>query len=393
MTEPLELKNKNHKAEKKKKGNYKQNRPKNNKKRSHTGNKNPNYSSPIYAAIDLGTNNCRLLVAKTVGSGFKVIDSFSRSVRLGEGLSQEGNLSEAAMDRTISALRICADKMQRRGVTKMRNVATQACREAGNHKEFLIRVEKEVQIKLDIIDPKEEARLAVMGCKSLLDLKFSHAVVFDVGGGSTEIIWLKIGKYKKPEIIDWISLPYGVVNLSEQFDSKRDISPSRYHSMKETVDIPLAEFVLKNNIKSEIENSKVQLLGSSGTITTLTSMHLELDFYDRSKVDGAWVTALRMQEMCDQLSDLNYEERIKKPSIGEDRAELVVAGCAIIEVIMAQLPIDDIRVADRGIREGMLLDLMEIGQRKRRKRRNRYRRFSNNKKPKNTSNSTAQNKD
>ncbi len=393
MTEPIELKNKNHQAEKKKKGSYKQNRPKNNKKRSNKGNKNPNHSSPIYAAIDLGPNNCRLLVAKTVGSGFKIIDSFSQSVRLGEGLSRDGKLSAAAMDRTICALRICADKMQRRGVTKMRNVATQACREADNHKEFLTRVEKEVQIKLDIIDPEEEARLAVMGCKALLDLKFSHAVVFDVGGGSTEVVWLKIGKYKKPEIIDWISLPYGVVNLSEQFGSKKNISPDRYHSMKETVDIPLSEFVVKNNIKSEIENGKVQLLGSSGTITTLTSMHLGLASYDRSKVDGAWVTALRMQEMCDQLSDLNYEERIKKPSIGEDRAELVVAGCAIIEVIMTQLPIDDIRVADRGIREGMLLDLMELGQRKRRKRRNRYRRFSKNKKPKNTPNSTAQNKD
>jgi exopolyphosphatase/guanosine-5'-triphosphate,3'-diphosphate pyrophosphatase len=270
----------------------------------------------------------------------------------------------------------------------MRNVATQACREALNHEEFMIRVEKEVRIKLDIIDAGEEARLAMMGCKALLDPKCSHAVVFDVGGGSTEIIWLKIGKYKNPEIIDWVSVPFGVVNLSEKFDSKKTITAERYKAMMQMIDDAIRGFVKKNNIKSVIGQGTVQLLGSSGTVTTLTSMHLGLNTYDRNKVDGASVTAARMQEMCDQLSGLSYAERIKKPSIGEDRAELVVAGCAIIEVIMAQMPINDIRVADRGIREGMLLDLMEAGQQKRRKRRNRYRRFS---KSKNTSETNANN--
>lgn len=315
-------------------------------------------SSNIYSAIDLGTNNCRLLVAQQTANGFRVIDSFSRIVRLGEGLNRNGTLSAAAIDRTIDALNICVAKMQRRGVTHMRNVATQACREAQNCDEFIERVEKEVRIKLHIIDPVEEARLAVLGCKALLDRKFSNAIVFDIGGGSTELIWVKIRRNGLPEILDWTSVPFGVVNLSEKYGTMESISAAHYAEMKQTILQGVKPFEQKNNMQGLVEKGQVQLLGTSGTITTLTSMYLDLDSYDRNRVDGAWVDSGRIRDLCQKLAILNYEERVALKSIGADRADLVVAGCAILETIMDLWPIGRIRVADRGIREGMLLDMM-----------------------------------
>jgi len=338
-----------------------------------------NNNQKIYGAIDLGTNNCRLLVARPTKDGFRVIDAFSRIVRLGEGLTSNGILSQDAIDRTIEALNICVAKMKRRGVTHMRNVATQACREAENCDEFVERVEKEVRIKLDIIDPAEEARLAVMGCKALLEKRYSNAIVFDIGGGSTELIWVKISRAGNPHIIDWTSVPYGVVNLSEKYGTRDAVSPENYQEMKKTIQDNVMEFAGKNDMQDLVREGRVQLLGTSGTITTLTSMHLDLEYYNRNLVDGAQVSRIRMQELCTQLSSMDYEQRVALKSIGVDRAELVVAGCSILEVIMDLWPIEHIRVADRGIREGMLLELMAA---QNPGRRNNYRRRFRKKKNK-----------
>ncbi len=316
-------------------------------------------SKNIYSAIDLGTNNCRLLVAQPTASGFKVIDSFSRVVRLGEGLGKDGMLSREAIDRTIDALNICVAKIQRRGVTHMRNVATQACREAMNCDEFIERVEKEVRIKLHIIDPAEEARLAVLGCKALMDRKYSHAIVFDIGGGSTELIWVKLQRNGLPEIIDWTSIPFGVVNMSEKYDTRETISEDQYAGMRRDILNAIKSFEQKNDMQGHVGDGKVQLLGTSGTITTLTAMHMELDIYDRNQVDGARVKSSHIRALCRKLSTLNYDQRLSLKGIGADRADLVVAGCAILESIMDLWPVDEIRVADRGIREGMLLDMMD----------------------------------
>ncbi|NOZ65936.1 MAG: Ppx/GppA family phosphatase [Alphaproteobacteria bacterium] len=335
-------------------------------------------SKNIYSAIDLGTNNCRLLVARQTADGFQVIDSFSRVVRLGEGLSRNGALSQAAIDRTIEALDICVAKIRRRGATHMRNVATQACREASNCDEFIERVEKEVRIKLNIIDPAEEARLAVMGCKALLKQEYSHAIVFDIGGGSTELIWVKILRGGMPEIIDWTSVPFGVVNLSEQYGTQETITGGAYAEMRQNIASAITSFEQKNDMQDLVREGKVQLLGTSGTITTLTAMHLELETYDRARVDGALVRASHIRDLCNILSVLNYEERVALKSIGEDRADLVVAGCAILETIMDLWPIGEISVADRGIREGMLLDMMDKQKSRRRKNNNRRRRNRQN---------------
>lgn len=331
-----------------------------------------NISKNIYSAIDLGTNNCRLLVAQKTENGFKVIDSFSRVVRLGQGLSKNSTLSDEAIGRTIEALDICVAKIKRRGVTHMRNVATQACREATNCAEFIERVEKEVRIKLHIIDPAEEARLAVMGCKALLDRNFSNAIVFDIGGGSTELIWVKICGNGLPKIIDWTSIPFGVVNLSEKYGTQEKISEACYAEMRQGILDKIGSFEQKNDMMELVKQGKVQLLGTSGTITTLTAMHMKLERYDRSRVDGASVKSSHIRELCQILSVLNYDERVALKSIGSDRADLVVAGCAILESIMDVWPIDEIRVADRGIREGMLLDMMEKNNSSR-KRNNRRR--------------------
>lgn len=313
----------------------------------------------IYSAIDLGTNNCRLLVAAPTANGFKVMDSFSRVVRLGEGLGKTGSLSKAAIDRTIEALDICVRKIQRRGVTYMRNVATQACREATNCDEFIERVEKEVRIKLHIIDPAEEARLAVLGCKALLDKKFSRAIVFDIGGGSTELIWVNVRPNGLPEIIDWTSIPFGVVNMSEKYGTREKISDMHYAEMRQSILDSVKVFAQKNDMQEHADQNQVQLLGTSGTITTLTAMHLGLEIYDRNQVDGAQIKSAHVRALCQQLSLLDYDQRLALKGIGADRADLVVAGCAILESIMDLWPIEEIRVADRGIREGMLLDMME----------------------------------
>ena len=363
------------------------NRPKNNNRnRNYNKNRNKNQRNKghVYGVVDLGTNNCRLLVAIPHQNGFRVIDSFSRIVRLGEGLKEEKRISDQATERTVSALKICMDKMKRRGVTRMWNVATQACREAENGDHFVKTIEEQVKIKLDIIDPKEEARLAVMGCKALLDKNYNRGIVFDIGGGSTEIIWIEYNEKRIPEIIDWISIPLGVVNLSEEYGTEKVLPAEHYQEMKERVKEHIVPFEKKHGIRSSIDENMVQLMGTSGTVTTLTSMHLNQAVYDRNEVDGSWMKSKDLVDLCKDLAKLDYKERLALNNIGNDRAELVVAGCAIFDALIDVWPIEDCRVADRGIREGMLHHLMDeqrrINKAKRRKRsRRRYYLKRNNK--------------
>ncbi|HEY8351485.1 MAG TPA: Ppx/GppA phosphatase family protein [Sphingomonadales bacterium] len=326
--------------------------------RSLSGGLNGRRRPPVFGAVDLGTNNCRLLVARPVAGGFRVVDAFSRIVRLGEGLSSSGRLSDAAVDRTIEALKICANRMRERGVTQMRNVATQACRQASNCKDFVERVEHETGLRLDIISPAEEARLAAMGCQALMDRNARRAIVFDIGGGSTELIWVAINRQGPPRILGWTSVPYGVVNLWEMFGSSDALSRDRYQTMRELVAERLAQFDRRYNLSAAVQKGGVQMLGTSGTVTTLTSLYLQLPRYDRSKVDGADVGREDLRDLCSRLSVMDFNRRAGLSCIGADRAELIVAGCAILDAILAIWPVSHVRVADRGIREGMLMELM-----------------------------------
>ncbi len=314
-------------------------------------------AEPVYGALDLGTNNCRLLVASPQRTGFKVLDAFSRVVRLGEGLAQTGSLSDAAQDRAILALQVCAEKLKRRGVQMGRHVATEACRRASNCQQFVERVFTETGLHLDVITPSEEARLAVLGCQTLFDADAERVLVFDIGGGSTEIILVRHKRHQLPDIIDWVSVPWGVVSLSEAH-GEGHVSPENYAGMLHKIRVPVQEFAERNNLHETALLNDVQMLGTSGTVTTLTSLHLGLAQYDRRKVDGAVVSAPALRDLSASLAAMSYDERVTQGSIGADRAELIVAGCAILQSILDVLPAMHIKVADRGIREGILRTLM-----------------------------------
>jgi len=318
----------------------------------------PESRRQAYAALDLGTNNCRLLIARPSGEHFTVIDAFSRVVRLGEGLAASGRLSDAAMDRALAALQVCAEKLKRRNVSLARSVATEACRRAVNGTEFIDRVRNETGIALDIITAQEEARLAVLGCHILLEQGHGPAVIFDIGGGSTELVLIEPGE-RVPRIIDWASVPWGVVSLTDTVahsDASKTALLDRYAQMRRLVADSFAPFAQR--VAQAAKADDIRLLGTSGTVTTLASLHLELPQYDRRAVDGLIVPSQAMRAISERLSGMDIEERRTLPCIGPDRAELVVAGCAILESILDIWPADRLGVADRGIREGILRSLM-----------------------------------
>jgi exopolyphosphatase/guanosine-5'-triphosphate,3'-diphosphate pyrophosphatase len=321
--------------------------------------KSPERRSPCrhtYGAVDLGTNNCRLLIARPVDGGFTVVDAFSRIVRLGEGLSRSGSLSDEAMDRAVGALSICAEKLRRRNVSLVRSVATEACRRADNGEAFVDRVRRETGIVLDIIAPQEEARLAVLGCHKLLEPGDGPALIFDIGGGSTELV-LVDQEEGVPKIRSWWSAPWGVVSLTESEGKAALEGPDRlqaYGRMRERARRAFAAFA--STLPSHVKG--IRLLGTSGTVTTLASVHLALPAYDRRAVDGLHVPVDAMQKISTMIAEMDHEERSALPCIGRDRADLVVAGCAILEAIVEIWPAEKLGVADRGIREGILRSLM-----------------------------------
>lgn len=330
------------------------------------GERRPNpFQRQSFAAIDLGTNNCRLLIARPSGENFVVVDAFSRVVRLGEGLAHSGRLADDAMDRALGALQVCADKLRRRNVHLARSVATEACRRAANGYDFIDRVRRETGIALDVISAQEEARLAVLGCHILLEPGTGPAMIFDIGGGSTELVLIE-STDTVPRILDWQSVPWGVVSLTESCGSEGDDAASRLARYRHMLDVVRNSFAAFAERTSEARGAArrvdtLRLLGTSGTVTTLASLYLDLPQYDRSAVDGLIVPAESMRDISTRLSSLSNEERRQIPCIGRERADLVVAGCAILEAILDLWPADRLGVADRGIREGILRSLMASG--------------------------------
>ncbi len=354
--------------------------------------------APVYAVLDLGTNNCRLMIASLHNSQFRIIEAFSRIVRLGEGLSHTGLLAERAMDRAIRALRICAEKIEKRGVHRIRAVATQACRAAGNGRDFVRRVERETGLKLTIISPEEEAHLSVMGCASLLDGRdMGHnigrpahaALVMDVGGGSTELSWVELpadappppppaiagtlragGRLPRPRY--WISLPVGVVTLAERFPEPEgaqtpDGQRAWFRAMVDHVSVTIGAFRDPEPLRDVFDAGHAYIVGTSGAITSLAGMHLNLPRYDRAQVDGLWMSRDHCRGVIDRLLDQGRSQRELEPCVGRDRADLVLAGAAILEAVQSQWPCERLRVADRGLREGLLLSMAKKKSRRRRR--------------------------
>jgi exopolyphosphatase/guanosine-5'-triphosphate,3'-diphosphate pyrophosphatase len=325
--------------------------------------------SEVFAALDLGTNNCRLLVATPAGRGFRIVDSYSRIVRLGEGLAGSGRLADGAMERAMGALAMCADKIRRRGATRVRAVATQACRTAANGEQFLAEVAARTGLRLTVISPKEEARLAVTGCLDLLDVSAEAVLILDVGGGSTEISWLDLRgagfnprrrarMQHRPPIAAWVSIPIGVVTLAERFPHGEAGDLAGFRAMVEAVKTEIASFAAAKLLQELLRTERRHLIGTSGAITSLAGLHLGLARYDRRRVDGLWMTRGECEAVAGRLASLTVAERGAQPCIGPDRADLVLAGAAILQAVQEVWPCERVRVADRGLREGLLLSLM-----------------------------------
>lgn len=312
-----------------------------------------------YAALDLGTNNCRLLVARPTADGFRVVDAFSRIIRLGEGVSASGRLSEAAIGRAIEALAICRDKMRNKGVTRARLIATEACRAAANGLAFRDRVAEELGLDLEVIERETEAQLAAAGCTPLIDPEADGVVLFDIGGGSSELVRLSRPRKMQggpplPTISGWVSLPHGVVTLAERHGGFT-VTRATYEAMVEEVAGIVAPFA---RVHATDGSSGTHMLGTSGTVTTIAGLHLNLRRYDRNRVDGCWMNAQEISAVVDRLLAMSYQDRVASPCIGAERADLVLAGCAILEAIRRAFPCPRLRVADRGLREGILVQMM-----------------------------------
>lgn len=313
---------------------------------------------PAYGAIDLGTHNCRMLVAKPdPRRGFRVVQSFSRPVRLGEGLAADGVLRAAAVERAVDALRACARRLRRSQVRRTRCVATEACRRAANATAFVERVRRETGLVLERVSPDEEARLTLAGCLPLLDPAFPHVLLFDIGGGSMEVSWIAQESPRLPQFLGLRSFPVGVVSFAELYGGDR-LPTDKYASIVSAVDGLLAPMDAEYGIGREVAAGRVQMVGTSGTVTTLAAAYLRLTRYDRSKVDGIDLDFDDIAAISSALSTTAWVERAANPCIGPERADLVVAGCAILDAVCRRWPVGRLRVADRGIREGLLMAMI-----------------------------------
>lgn len=328
-------------------------------------------SGRLYAAVDLGTNSCRMLIAQPRGSQFTVVDSFSKTVQLGAGLEASGRLSRASMGRTMQALRICQKKIEQHGVGRMRLVATEACRRARNAKEFMRQVRRETGLNVEIIAAEEEARLAVISCAPLVNVDTEQLLVVDIGGGSTELVWVDLsgvvpedrpraimrlhrGFLPVPEggarVVDWISVPLGVATLKDQFADVED-DAARFALMSWFFEENLSSFSPYNAAQPR---AGFQIIGTSGTVTTVAASYLGLRRYDRTKVDGLQMTSDQIDFVIRDYLSLGPEGRRTDPRIGRDRHTLIMSGAAILQALMRIWPTDRLSVADRGLREGLL---------------------------------------
>ena len=322
-------------------------------------------SGPLYAAVDLGTNNCRLLVAEPRGRSFRVVDSHSQIARLGEGLHETGRLSDAAIERALDALKAIRRKLKHHGVGRVRCIATEACRQASNGEDFIRRVHEETGLTFKIINAKEEARLATIGCHDLMADDAKTVLVIDIGGGSTELSWVNArvareagshGLVKRAPIQDWTSLPLGVVTLHDRFGHlpEEEAFPEMLAYCRQVVE----DWKGTERVRRAMQQQGAHLIGTSGTVTCLAGVHLKLDKYRRDKVDGSWMTRAEADAAVQLLRDLGLEGRTTLPTIGTERAGLMLSGCAIMQSVWDAFPGERMRVGDRGLREGLLLSMM-----------------------------------
>ncbi len=309
------------------------------------------------AALDLGTNACRLLIAELTPDGYQIVDSFVRVIRLGEELATQGHISKGATRRAVSAFKVCAKKINAYNITRFRYIATAACRDASNRDEFLKEIQLKTNLTLEVISAEEEARLALMACADFFDASTRYAIAFDIGGGSTEVMWMELFPHKLPEIIEWTSLPLGVVTVAETL--RHEPSPLLFlQKIRKAVAKEMKSFSDKAYIYPQLRKNNIQFIGTSGTVTTLAALHINLERYDRTRVSGLKLTPDMVKQTILSLYAMTPAERVLHPCIGPMRSELVMGGVAIFQGIYDVFPVNPVRVADRGLREGLLLDLI-----------------------------------
>ena len=309
---------------------------------------------PHIAAIDLGSQTCRILIARLLKDRYKVVDSLARIVQLGSGLLETGRLSHESMDRALNALDECSRKLNKYNIVGLRSVATEACRQASNTPVFLMDVLSKTRIDLEVIPEFEEGQLALLGCWEHIDINIPYVLGFDIGGCSTEVMWARVKDPLMPEVLDWMSIPYGVVNLIEACGGDPGLF---YEDIRQKIGSALSKLNLHQEITSLIEQGKVQMIGSSGTTTTVAAIHLDLPYYNRSKVDGSSLPLVRIHEIGRRLQQMSLRELAYTACIGPSRSELVLAGMAILESICDCWPVQHLKVADRGVRDGILQQL------------------------------------
>ncbi len=316
------------------------------------------HRAPAFAAIDLGTNSCRMLIARPSDGGFTVIDGFSRIVRLGAGLVRSGSLQDDAMDRTLTALDVCRQKIEHHAAAQVRCVATAACRQADNGDEFIGRILTRTGLAVEAITPLEEATLTLAGCSPLLRSGYTRGILFDIGGGSTEIMWLDIPHHGAPVVRDMVSMPMGVVTLVDEFGRGR-LDRDTFEEIVTRADDRLKDFDSNNGISDAVGDGLVQMIGTSGTMTTLGALHLGLPRYDRARIDGLSLDLVHVRSLAARISEMDYRRRQELPCIGRGRADLMVMGCALLSAIIRRWPAAAVRIADRGIREGLIAEMIE----------------------------------
>lgn len=307
-----------------------------------------------FAAIDLGSRNCRTIVGcQSKAGAFEYIETYSKSVSLADGVAASKKLSRKSMDRTIEALAFCSKVLSRYAGLTYLAVATDAMRRAENASVFIKRVKRELGLIISIITPQEEAYYAALGCIEVLSLETEIFVVFDIGGGSSEIALCRQKSDKDIELIDSLSIPYGVINLLE---SKDHLTFSGYSNLVQKISDLSRDFLNQYATTLDFVNN-FQCIGTSGTTTTVAALNMNLRFYDREKINDSILQFSEILKTVHYVQSLSEDERKLHPYISQSNEDLVLGGLTILEGIVRGLPASTITVTDRGVRDGVVYAL------------------------------------
>ena len=282
----------------------------------------------VYAAIDVGTNTLRLLIAETVGPDeFTVLHEEQQITRLGEGLMPTRLLQDAPRRRSLTVLRRFADTVRSFKAVEVAAVCTSAVREARNGEEFLAEAARETGLAIRVIDGREEARLTLLGVQHGLRLGLRRVLAVDIGGGSTEFI-LATGRV----IEGVVSTGLGVVKLTEQYLVSDPPTFDERRKLEEVVGARI------ERLRLELPGlEEAQLVGTAGTVTTLAAIDLALVTYDRRQVQGHRLSLARVREFLDRLAALPLRERRGVPGLEPGRADVILAGTVILVASMQRL--------------------------------------------------------